>query len=216
MDLYFAANMVSNKLYLNKGDLTFKDATKIARVDGQGHWYTGVAVVDINTDGWPDLYVSAFFRNDTERRTNLLYINQGPDENGNLVFEEAADRYGLADDGFSTQAYFFDYDLDGDLDLFVGGRVVSAGDFDNDGDTDYVAGNLENKGNGIRPAHPAFQFLPGCSQRSRHQPVLRRHSLYAGYRERTVRRFCHRSIFPGPAADAGGIDNVRIIAALLT
>lgn len=118
MDLYFAGNMVANKLYLNRGKLSFEDVTDHAGVDGQGHWSTGVAVVDINTDGWPDIYVSASFRDDPERRSNLLYINKGLDHTGIPVFEEVASQYGLADNGFSTQAYWFDYDMDGDLDLY--------------------------------------------------------------------------------------------------
>ena len=117
-DIYFAANMVSNKLYLNKGNFRFEDSTEKSKVDGQGRWCTGVSVVDINTDGWPDIYVSASFRNDPELRTNLLYINQGTDKDGIPIFKESSESYGLADDGFSTQAYFFDYDKDGDLDLY--------------------------------------------------------------------------------------------------
>lgn len=118
MDVYFAANMVSSKLYLNKGNLKFDDITKTAHVGGQGHWCTGVTVVDINADEWPDIYVSASFRNDPKLRANLLYINKGTNKKGIPVFEESAAAYGLADEGFSTQAYFFDYDKDGDLDMY--------------------------------------------------------------------------------------------------
>jgi hypothetical protein len=117
-DIYFAGNMVSNKLYLNKGTLNFKDITKTAGVGGEGRWCTGVSVIDINADGWPDLYVSASFRKDARLRTNLLYLNQGLNKDGLPTFKEAAVAYGLADTGFSTQAYFFDYDKDGDLDLY--------------------------------------------------------------------------------------------------
>jgi hypothetical protein len=118
-DIYFAGNMVANKMYLNKGGFHFEDITDIAQVNGEGRWCTGVTVVDINADGWPDLYIAASFRKDAERRTNLLYINQGPGINGIPVFKEAAAKYGLADTGYSTQGYFFDYDKDGDLDLYL-------------------------------------------------------------------------------------------------
>src|SRR5689334_12989800 len=119
MDIYFAGNMVSNKLYLNKGNLKFDDITNAAGVNGDGHWCTGVAVVDINNDGWQDMYVScSFLKNNVPMRTNLLYINQGLNSDKIPTFKESAKQYGLADTGFSTQAYFFDYDHDGDLDMY--------------------------------------------------------------------------------------------------
>lgn len=119
MDIYFAGNMVSNKLYLNKGNLKFDDITDVAGVTGNHHWATGIAVIDINNDGWPDIYVScSFLKNNTPMRTNLLYINQGLNSDNIPTFKEAAKQYGLADTGFSTQAYFFDYDKDGDLDIY--------------------------------------------------------------------------------------------------
>jgi hypothetical protein len=118
MDIYFGGNMVSSKLYLNKGKMQFEDITQMAKVDGNGRWITGVSVVDINVDGLPDIYLSASFRADTIRRTNLLYINQGINKKGIPSFKESAIEYGLADNGYSTQAYFFDYDRDGDLDMY--------------------------------------------------------------------------------------------------
>lgn len=106
-DIYFAGNMVSNKLYLNKGALKFADVTDAAAVSGEGRWCTGVSVVDINADGWRDIYVCASFKkSDVVKRTNLLYINQGLNKDGIPAFKESATAYGLADTGFSTQAYF--------------------------------------------------------------------------------------------------------------
>lgn len=119
VDIYLAGNMVSNKLYLNKGALKFEDITNAAGVSGEGRWCTGVSVVDINGDGRLDIYVCASFRKDALRRTNLLYINQGNNEKGIPLFREQAAAYGIADTGFSTQGYFFDYDRDGDLDLYL-------------------------------------------------------------------------------------------------
>ena len=118
-DLYFTGNMVSNKLYLNRGDLAFEDITETAGVSGGKNWSTGVALVDINNDGWLDMYVCASVRKDSVRRKNLLYINNGLNEDGIPVFKESAEEYGIADTGYSTFASFFDYDLDGDLDLYV-------------------------------------------------------------------------------------------------
>lgn len=119
VDIYLAGNMVSNKLYLNKGLLKFEDITNAAGVAGEGRWCTGVSVVDINGDGRLDIYVCASFRKDALRRTNLLYINQGNNQKGIPQFTEQAVAYGIADTGYSTQGYFFDYDKDGDLDLYL-------------------------------------------------------------------------------------------------
>ncbi|CAA9315952.1 MAG: FIG01019539: hypothetical protein [uncultured Cytophagales bacterium] len=118
-DLYFTGNMVPNKLYLNEGDLTFKDVTEQARVTGNGNWCSGVAVVDLNGDGWQDLYVGATLRKDSLQRTNLLYLNNGPGADGIPTFTEAAGKYGIADRGNTTHSAFLDYDRDGDLDLYV-------------------------------------------------------------------------------------------------
>src|SRR4028118_1417988 len=102
-DVYFSGNMVSNKLYLNKGSLKFQDITLAAGVGGEGRWCTGVSVVDINADGWLDMYVCATFLKDARKRVNLLYINQGNNKQGIPTFKESAKSYGIADDGYSTQ-----------------------------------------------------------------------------------------------------------------
>ncbi len=118
-DIYFTGNLVSNKLYLNKGNLVFEDVTDIAKVSGDGKWCRGVSVVDINNDGWPDIYVCATIAKDPEKRKNLLYINKGLDKNGVPHFDEMAKEYGLDDTTHSTMAEFFDYDNDGDLDMYL-------------------------------------------------------------------------------------------------
>ncbi len=118
-DLYFTGNTVSNKLYINKGKMKFEDVTEEANVSGEGRWCRGVSVVDINNDGWLDIYVCVSMAKEPEKRQNLLYINQGVDKNGVPVFKEMAKEYGLNDTTYSTMAAFFDYDNDGDLDMYL-------------------------------------------------------------------------------------------------
>jgi len=130
-DIYFTGNEVANKLYLNEGDLHFADVTEEAGVDGGGKWCRGVAVVDINNDGLADIYVCATIRPDARQRENLLYINQGPDKDGIPHFKEMAKEYGLADTSYSTQAAFFDYDNDGDLDVYIAVNEIRDGDYPN-------------------------------------------------------------------------------------
>jgi hypothetical protein len=118
-DLYFTGNQVSNKLYINKGNFEFEDVTAKANVSGDGKWCRGVAVVDINNDGKQDMYVCASILNNPQKRENLLYINQGAGSDGIPVFKEMAKEYGLADTTHTTMAAFFDYDNDGDLDVYL-------------------------------------------------------------------------------------------------
>ncbi len=117
-DIYFTANLTSNKLYLNKGDMQFTDVTNEAHVTGEGRWCNNVAVVDINNDGLKDIYICATKYKDPARRRNLLYLNTGI-KNSVPIFKESAKEYGIDDNGNSTSAAFFDYDNDGDLDLYV-------------------------------------------------------------------------------------------------
>lgn len=118
-DIYFTGNMTSCKLYLNKGGLQFEDVTDIAGVSGNKKWCRGVAVVDINNDGWMDMYVCVSMDKDPQKRKNLLYINQGLNKDKVPVFKEEAAAYGLDDSTHSTMATFFDYDNDGDLDVYI-------------------------------------------------------------------------------------------------
>ncbi|PJJ74509.1 VCBS repeat protein [Thermoflavifilum aggregans] len=118
-DLYFTGSLTGNRLYLNRGNLHFEDVTDEAGVRGMGRWCNGATVVDINNDGWPDIYVCATISKDPEKRRNMLFINQGLDKNGVPVFKEEAHAYGLDDTGHSVMAAFFDYDHDGDLDMYL-------------------------------------------------------------------------------------------------
>lgn len=130
-DIYFTGNMVSNKLYLNKGDFTFEDITDKAKVNGLGRWGRGVSVVDINNDGWDDLYICASIKKKAKERENLLYVNQGLNKDGIPSFKEMGAEYGLNDTTHSTMANFFDYDNDGDLDVFIVVNEIVDGDFPN-------------------------------------------------------------------------------------
>src|SRR5688572_29606430 len=119
-DIYFTANMGDNQLYLNKGAMHFEDITGVAGVAGRpGPWKTGVTMADVNGDGLLDIYLCYSGKLRGEKRTNELFINTGNDAKGSPRFSEQAQQYGLADTGYSTQAYFFDMDRDGDLDAFL-------------------------------------------------------------------------------------------------
>ena len=123
-DIYFVGNMVSNKLYLNNGNLKFNDITASAHVEGEGKWGRGATVVDINNDGWQDIYISCSILDDPKKRENILYINQGTDEKGIPRFKDMASEYGLNDTTHSTMAAFFDYDNDGDLDMYLTVNII--------------------------------------------------------------------------------------------
>lgn len=118
-DIYFTGNRVSNRLYINKGDFKFEDVTEKAGVAGMGRWGRGVSVIDINNDGLMDLYICNTIYKDSARRVNLLYINQGTDKEGIPHFKEMAKEYGLDINVQSTMAAFFDYDNDGNLDMYL-------------------------------------------------------------------------------------------------
>ena len=113
LDIYLVANMGPNCLYLNKGDFFFEDISESAGVQGGQSWSTGVSMVDINGDGWLDIYVCNSGDIDGNNRKNEFFIN-----NGDGTFTDLAEKMGLADNGYSTHAVFFDYDKDGDLDMY--------------------------------------------------------------------------------------------------
>jgi len=114
VDLFFTANQGTNKLYLNQGALRFEEITEKAGVGGKGTWSAGTTMADVNADGWLDIYVSNVGNYKTAQGKNELYIN-----NQDGTFTESAKAYGLDHEGFSTQAAFFDYDQDGDLDMYL-------------------------------------------------------------------------------------------------
>ncbi len=150
LDLFFTANMKPNKLYLNLGNMKFKDITREACRELEGRpdgWKTGVTMADVNGDGLMDIYVCYSGNKDNTTRRNQLFINQG-----NLKFVEKAKEYGLDDPGYSTQAVFFDYDNDGDLDMFLLNHNVKKIDnmelAQHRNETDELAGDklFENQG----------------------------------------------------------------------
>jgi hypothetical protein len=114
VDIYLTSNLGANKLYLNKGDFMFDDVTDKAGVAGASAWSTGVSMADVNGDGWVDIYVCNSGDIKGDNKKNELFIN-----NGDLTFTEKGEAYGIADSGYTTHAAFFDYDKDGDLDLYI-------------------------------------------------------------------------------------------------
>ena len=113
-DVYLTANMKKNKLFLNEGNFKFKDITNSSNTAGNRSWSTGVVMVDVNADGWLDIYVCNAGNVKGDDQKNELFIN-----NGDLTFSERAEEYNLADSGFTTHTAFFDYDGDGDLDAYI-------------------------------------------------------------------------------------------------
>lgn len=126
VDIFFTANQGDNKLYINKGNMTFEDITDQAGVAGERAWSTGVSMADVNGDGLLDIYVCNSGIVEGDDRKNELYIN-----NGDSTFNEMAEEYGIADEALSIHGTFFDYDKDGDLDLYLANNSYKAiGSFD--------------------------------------------------------------------------------------
>ncbi len=118
-DIFFTGNMVPNKLYLNTGDLKFKDISEEAGIGGLNKWKSGVALVDINNDGLLDVYVCSTMSADSTLRSNMMLVNQGSNKDGIPTFTDKANDYGIEFNGYSANAAFLDFDSDGDLDLYI-------------------------------------------------------------------------------------------------
>ena len=123
-DIYLVGNMVPDRLYLNRGNFSFEDVTEISNTGGDNRWKLGSTVCDINNDGLPDIYVCVSGL--STNHENLLFVNQGVNKDGIPVFKEEAKIYGINDPGMSTQATFFDYDNDGDMDLYVANYPITS------------------------------------------------------------------------------------------
>ncbi|MFT3680228.1 MAG: VCBS repeat-containing protein [Ferruginibacter sp.] len=166
-DVFFTGSMVSSKLYINKGNMQFEDITGKAGVQ-TGRWCTGVSIIDINGDGFMDIYVCASHAADKEKRKNYLFINDGK-----LHFSDQAAAYGLADTGYATQAAFLDYDKDGDLDVYLlNHRLYS-----------HTANNLQPKDtSGTSPAQDRLYRNEGVPAGSTH-PVFQDVSAVTGIKE---------------------------------
>ncbi|MBN9382162.1 MAG: VCBS repeat-containing protein [Chitinophagaceae bacterium] len=162
-DLFFAGSMVSSKLYINKGGFVFEDVTASAGLQTAA-WCTGVSVVDINNDGYADIYVCVSHSPDAEKRRNLLFINDGK-----MHFTEEAEAYGLADTGYSTQAAFLDYDKDGDLDMYLLNHQIyshTANDLrpkDTSGNAPAEDRLYRNDGVPAGMTHPVFHDVSGAA-----------------------------------------------------
>ncbi|MBL4705445.1 MAG: VCBS repeat-containing protein, partial [Flavobacteriales bacterium] len=148
-DIYFTSNLFENKLYLNKGDLKFEDITQTANVNAGSGFATGVTMADVNQDGWLDIYVCHSGSLDNERKKNKLLIN-----NGDLTFTERSAEFGLDDPANSTQATFFDYDMDGDLDCYllnhsIDNTLSSSSDEFRNGIHPYAGDKLYRNDNGL-------------------------------------------------------------------
>ena len=165
-DILFTGNMVHNRLFLNKGNFKFEDITEKSGIAAQEGWCTGATMVDINGDGKMDIYICRSADGNAAMRKNLLFIN-----NGDLTFTEKAAEYGLANDGFSTQAAFFDYDKDGDLDMFLINHSLHK----------YASGAVDNPG-WRKEGQPAFEckLYRNDWNEALHHPVFTDVSAQAG------------------------------------
>ncbi|MCP1385485.1 VCBS repeat-containing protein [Runella salmonicolor] len=118
-DVLFSGNQADSRIYLNRGNMKFEDISKKAGISNVGRWCSGISLVDINADGRMDIYLTSTAKKAETQRANLLFVNQGNNAEGIPTFKEMAEEYGIADKGYSMNAAFFDYDNDGDLDVYI-------------------------------------------------------------------------------------------------
>ncbi len=118
-DVLFSGNQADSRIYLNRGNMKFEDISKKAGISNLGRWCSGISLVDINADGRMDIYLTSTAKKAETQRANLLFVNQGNNAEGIPTFKEMAEEYGIADKGYSMNAAFFDYDNDGDLDVYI-------------------------------------------------------------------------------------------------
>ena len=125
-DIMFAGNQVSPRVYLNLGKFKFKDITSNFAGLTNDQWYSGVTIVDINSDGWADVYLTSTANKNPQKRRNRLWVSNGVRDGMDPTYTEMAERYGIADTSFSVNASFFDYDMDGLLDLYILNNTVNS------------------------------------------------------------------------------------------
>ena len=183
-DVFLTSNMGDNKLYLNRGDWKFEDVSKQAGIQGKHAWSTGVTFADVNGDGWLDIYVCNAGNRAQDDRANEFFISNGAKTNGGIpTFSDKAKDLGLDDRGFSTHAAFFDYDRDGDLDMYLlnnsfipigrlgyrnlrAERDYEGGDklFRNDGVGQGAGGTGQNQNSSLPAPHPLPRFTDVSDQ----------------------------------------------------
>jgi hypothetical protein len=166
-DIFFSGNQVSSQMYINKGNNKFEEVTEKAGLT-TNVWATGVSIVDINNDGYDDIYLCVYGKNLIQRTKNLLFINQH-----NLSFKEQAEEYGLADSSYSSQAVFFDYDKDGDLDVYLSNYLVT------DNNANYIKPR-DNSGRSY--ANDRLYKNEGYSSQLNH-PIFSDATIQAGIKE---------------------------------